>query len=192
MRDSKSTGLNESLRLLLQLLRQQDRCPPASASAAINRATSQILILSAIYDLSVTEEDDGRVQLSRWCETFVRAVERGLGGTMDVEFSSGLEARIPAQVAQTLGLALGELLADAHDRMIKAGLQPKAQLALDRDCDGHLRAIVRDVLPPGDLPALAAELALAVGGKLSQLDTETYCERRLTFDLDARLSMDCL
>lgn len=185
MMTQTDNGVSDSLRLLLRLVRLQESCPPASAVSAISRATSQILILSAIYDMSIEKDGDGRISLFDWCSTFVRAIERGFGGSMRLSYSARSESRLPLPKAQTLGLALGELLADAHDRASRLGCAPHAELALDEDGEGGITLKIRDGSPSKGLPTLATMLALALGGSLSESKTEELCERILEFDIAA-------
>jgi hypothetical protein len=189
MTTQTDNGVSDSLRLLLRLVRLQESCPPASAVSAISRATSQILILSAIYDMSIEKDGDGCISLADWCSTFVRAIERGFGGAMNISYSARSEARLPLPKAQTLGLALGELLADSHDRASSIGFAPIAELALDEDVGGGVRLKIRDGSPSKGLPTLATMLALALGGSLSETKAEGYCERVIAFDVAASSSM---
>jgi two-component sensor histidine kinase len=173
--------VRSNLTVLLELVRLQADFPPASAAAALSRVAGQIVTLSAIYDRSL--EPDGEVDLKAWCETFVAAVAKSLPATSAIRFRASPAApgpRMPLEEAQSLGLVLGELLADAHDRAARHGCPSTIiEVELERLGADSLAIRVRDGSPSVGLPRLTRLLATTMGWLIKETGSEGSTEREI-------------
>lgn len=143
-RSELRSSLAKNLRLLLTLERLKEKGPPPSPSAAMARTAGRLLTLSSIYDVSLEFCSDGLVSIGEWIRAFIESIERVLGGSASIVFKDGVDARIGLEAAQSLGPALGELLAEAFERSMRSEVEPYIEVELARADDGLFELRVRD------------------------------------------------
>jgi two-component sensor histidine kinase len=175
--------VRNNLSVMLALVKLQAANPPVSAAMALARVAGQIVTLAAIYDESIETQKDGLVELRGWCKRIIDAVARGLAksGTI-VLTGENREINVPLDRAQTIGLTLGELLADASERARKTGHETRIEVELCQTGPSRLALRIRDEAPSEALPPVAIMLAREFGGRLANLGSDGHSEREFLFD----------
>jgi Signal transduction histidine kinase len=174
--------VKRNLDVLLRLLKMQSVYPPASAAAALARATGQIVTLAAIYDEAIELYGGGKVELRSWCGRFVDTMAEGLARGGKIAFSGGAqEMWLPLERAQAIGLTLGELLADSSDRSRLSHREVSIEVELAAIEGSRLALRIRDEAPSDNLPIVAELLAKEFGAELWDLSAAGSSERELIF-----------
>jgi two-component sensor histidine kinase len=183
LRQELEDRVRNNLSVMLALVKLQAANPPLSAAMALARVAGQIVTLAAIYDESIETRKDGLVELRGWCNRIIGAVVRGLtkSGTI-VLTGENREINIPLERAQTIGLTLGELLADASERARRTDRETRIEVNLDQAGPSSLALRVRDEAPSEALPPVAVMLARELGGRLANRGSEGRSVRELLFD----------
>jgi two-component sensor histidine kinase len=143
-RSDLHASLAKNLRLLIALERLKEREAPLNPSAAMARTAGRLLTLNSIYDVSLELCSDGFVPIDEWIRAFIDSITRGLGGSGSLAYVGGLEARISLETAQSLGPALGELVAEAFERSLRAEKEPRIEVDLIQAEGGCFELRVRD------------------------------------------------
>jgi two-component sensor histidine kinase len=173
-----------NLNALLGLIRLQSSFPPESAHAAIARVASQVAAFSALYDTSATTDSQGSVSLSSWSSAFISSMERSLWHAGRIALiTNGLNRRVAHSVAHALGLALGEILADAAGRALEAHEETRIEVSLIQKGENRFLLSVYDSRRSTSYPRLAAELMHRAGGELREYRGYGYSIRELEFDI---------
>lgn len=175
--------VRNNLSVMLALVKLQAANPPVNAAMALARVAGQIVTLGAIYDESIETQKNGLIELRGWCKRIIDAVTRGLAksGTI-ILTGENREINVPLDRAQTIGLTLGELLADASERAHKTDRETRIEVELCQRGPSRLALRIRDEAPSEALPPVAIMLALELGGQLANLGLDGNSERELLFD----------
>jgi two-component sensor histidine kinase len=181
--ETKSRVRN-NLSVMLDIVKLQAANPPLSAAMALARVAGQIVTLSAIYDEAIEIQENGHVELRRWCKLIIDAVVRGLtkSGTI-VLTGENREIDVPLERAQTIGLILGELLADASERLHKTNRETRIEVELCQAGPSQLALRIRDEAPSEAMPPVAIMLTRELGGRLTNRGSDGHSERELRFDV---------
>lgn len=175
--------VEDELRAVLGILKLESAFPPTSAASALARAAGQIVTLSAIYDGAADSRGDGAVALGDWCGRFVAALAQGLGKDGSFSFAAPEEGpRVALAKAESIGLLLGELLADASERAWGAGRDARVEVELDGHAPSGILLRVKDGAPPAALPPVARLLAAELGAELRDSGGIARAERELLFE----------
>lgn len=176
--------VRNNLSVMLGLVKLQSANPPVSANMALARVAGQIVTLAAIYDESTETQKNGMVELRGWLKRIIAAVTRGLMKTGTIALTGNArEINIPLDLAQTVGLTLGELLADASERARRMERETRIEVELDRTGPFRLALRVSDEAPSETLPPVALMLARELGGELRELAGYDRSEREVLFDI---------
>jgi two-component system, sensor histidine kinase PdtaS len=174
--------LRSNLSVMLSLVRLESDYPPLTAASALARVAGQIATLSAIYDGATATDGDESVDMQSWCASLIASIGQGLAKKGSIAYqATGRRVRIKLELAQALGLVLGELMADASDRARRSGREPKIDVELATIEGGRYMLRVGDGLPSSETPRIAILLAESFGGTLRHIRSETGTERELVF-----------